>query len=388
VLLAFLSASHPGDSWWRQGRALMTAQAVIMLALLPLGLAVFGSVSIVGWAVNLVAIPVVSFVFVPIVLLGALLAWLAPAWSPACFALAAWIYDLLWPAMTWCADLPAALWRVTPPAGWFLLALPASFVWLCRWPWTMRLTALGASLPLLFPVSSAPAHGTVRISVLDAGGGTAVLLRTRSRILVYDTGDTWNTRGSRVRTLVLPALDAAGLRALDMLVLPALDDDRAAAAAWLALERGVGEIQVGQSWPGSGLPVMPCPEARWQWDGVWFQRRTHGRRCRLQVWTGDHTMLIGGVQGSATQWIELRESGLVTPGLVWSGPAERSWVIAIGGIAGSSTRERTIARLHAQGSTIFDTHTDGGIELLAGPRGIVVLATARSSRHPFHWRRP
>jgi competence protein ComEC len=388
VLLAFLAANPPGDSWWRQGRTLLTAQAVIMLALLPLGLAVFGSVSIVGWAVNLVAIPVVSFVFVPVVLLGAMLAWLAPGWSPACFALAAWFYELLWPAMTWCADLPAALWRVTPTAGWFLLALPASFVWLCRWPWAMRLTALGASLPLLFPLSSAPAHGTVRISVLDAGGGTAVLLRTRSRILAYDTGDTWSTRGSRVRSLVLPALDAAGLRALDTLVLPTLDDDRAAAAAWLALERGVGEVQVGRGWPGSGLPDLPCAEARWQWDGVWFQRRTRGGHCRLQLWTGDHTILIGGVQGTSTQWIEIRTTKPITPGLVRSAPAEQSLVIAIGGIAGSSTRARAIARHREQGSTMLDTHTDGGIELLAGPRGAMVLATARSSRHPFHWRRP
>ena len=51
--------------------------AAVMLALAPLTLAVFGGMSLVGLAVNLIAIPVVSFVFVPLVLAGGLAALLA-----------------------------------------------------------------------------------------------------------------------------------------------------------------------------------------------------------------------------------------------------------------------------------------------------------------------
>ncbi len=85
-----------------------------------------------GLAVNLVAIPIISLVFVPVVLAGALLAWLAPTIDGPFFSLAAQLYDWLWPALVWCADLEnvPALWRASPPGWWFVLALPASLVWL------------------------------------------------------------------------------------------------------------------------------------------------------------------------------------------------------------------------------------------------------------------
>jgi competence protein ComEC len=378
VLLAFLSARRPGDSWWSQGRTLVHAQLAIMVALAPAGLSVFGGVSLVGLVVNLVAIPIVSFVFVPLVLIGALLAWLAPTWSPDCFALVAKLHEGLWPALAWCAELPSATWRGVPPAWWFLLAVPAAFAWLCRWPWPMRWTAVAASLPLLFPAPRPLEHGAVRISVLDAGSGTAVLLRTRSRTLLFDTGDAWGTRGSRMIAWVFPALEAAGLRSVDVLVLPVLDDDRARAAALLAAEQGLGEVRVPRGWPGSGLDAVPCTEDAWAWDSVTFHRFESGHRCRLRVATAGSTLLLGAGPGGSTQWIETDSPGLVTPGLA----------VATGGIDGAAIREQALSNFRARGWRVLDTHRDGGIELVAGDRGIEVLATATSSRHPFLWRQP
>ena len=82
-----------------------------------------------------------------------------------------------------------------------------------------------------------PEPGTARVSVFDAGRGSAALVTTHSRVLLFDTGDSWNTRGARLRQLILPALDALGRRAVDVLVLPALNEDRAQGAALLAFER-------------------------------------------------------------------------------------------------------------------------------------------------------
>ncbi len=52
------------------------------------------------------------------------------------------LYEWLWPALVWAADLELAQWRAVPPAWWFALAVPASVLLLWRWPWPLRLTAV------------------------------------------------------------------------------------------------------------------------------------------------------------------------------------------------------------------------------------------------------
>ncbi len=70
-------------------RRFARVQFAVTLALAPLTFAVFGGVSLVGLAVNCFAIPIVSFVFVPLVLAGAVAALVAPAACGALFSLAA-----------------------------------------------------------------------------------------------------------------------------------------------------------------------------------------------------------------------------------------------------------------------------------------------------------
>ena len=60
--------------------ALVREQWVVTLALTPLGLLLFGQVSLVGFVANLVAIPWVTLVVTPLALGGVL--W-APLWSAA-----------------------------------------------------------------------------------------------------------------------------------------------------------------------------------------------------------------------------------------------------------------------------------------------------------------
>jgi competence protein ComEC len=79
-----------------------------------------------------------------------------------------------------------------------------------------------------------------------------------------------------------------------------------------------------------------------------------------------------GSPGSSRQWIESLEADLA---------------IATGGVAGSSTRARTIARWQAAGAHVLDTRRDGGIEIAFGTHGIAVRPPARMARYPFAWRR-
>ena len=239
-------------------RRFARVQFAVTLALAPLTCAVFGGVSLVGLAVNCLAIPVVSFVFVPLVLAGALAALVAPAACGALFSLAAALHEWLWPALVWAADLQLAQWRAVPPAWWFALAVAGG-----------RVAAVALAVAAA-PDGHRPA-GCRRCSRRRAcrqparrgspcsmpGAAPCVLIATHTRVLLFDTGDVWNTRGTRMAHSVFPALDALG-RSVDVLVLPTLNEDRARGAALLATSEAWTHVVVGGGWPGASLPASRC----------------------------------------------------------------------------------------------------------------------------------
>jgi competence protein ComEC len=390
----------------RAGRAVrvLRLQLAVMVTLAPLTFAVFGGVSLVGFGVNLVAIPLISFVFVPVILVGAVLAWWIPALDGLPFAAAAWLYEKSWPALVWAADLEPSTWRTEPSTWWFVLAIPASLWVLWSWPLGLRLGGAALWLPLLFAPSRLPEAGQARVDVLDAGRGSAVLVATHSHVLLFDTGDRWNTHGTVLARTVLPALDAYGIRSIDLLVLPSLDDDRAAGAALLAFERGVHRIVSGGGWPASRLRAEACRDSRFVWDAVGFEMfgAGRGKYCVLRMVAGEHALLLPGdldanaerellARGRAGRddvVVLSRQAGGAGSGTEWIESSATGLAIATGGIATSDTRTRALARWRDSGSRVLDTRSVGAVQFVFGTQGISGLTTARSARYPFAWRRP
>jgi competence protein ComEC len=346
-----------------------------------------------------------SFVLVPLVLLGALAALIFPIGCAPIFGAAATLYGWLWPGLVWAADADLARWQMTPPPWWFAIALAAGLGVLFRWPWPLRMTGCVMALPLLFAASRMPEAGTARVSVFDMRG-TSILITTHSHVLLFDTGDGWNTRGSPARRLILPALAALGRERIDLLILPALDADRAQAAALLADERELPHIVVGGGWPATPLPTERCRDARFAWDGVSFESWASGdqrRFCVLRVSVHGHALLLAGDLDAAAERALVRRlpaGALASAAAVMSRQASSlassaEWIegtapglaIATGGLAQSESRARTLARWRGSGARILDTRRDGALELGIGTAGVTVLRTAREARYPFHWRR-
>src|SRR3989344_5574546 len=144
VGILFATNSIAGSAYPTSARhhfyALIREQWVVTLALTPLTLLLFGQVSVVGFAANLVAIPWVTLVVTPLALGGVL--W-APLWSLAALSLQPLAALLQWLALwPWAVVfLPAApLW-----AG--MLAVAGGALLATRLPWRLRLLAF----PLLWP---------------------------------------------------------------------------------------------------------------------------------------------------------------------------------------------------------------------------------------------
>jgi competence protein ComEC len=247
-------------------RELLRTQAVVTLGLAPLALLFFGQISLVGVLANLVAVPVVTLLLVPLALLGTLL---APLW-----ALAAWAGELLFTLLAQFAAWPGAVWAAaTPPWPWQAAALLGLLLAALRLPRSLR--ALGGLLvlPLLLYAPERPPSGEFRLRVFDVGQGSAVWLQTARHELLYDVGPRWGPGEGQdaAARIVVPALRAAGVARLDRVVVSHGDADHAGGLESLRRALPVGDWRLA---PDPRLPAAArrCAAGEvWDWDGVRFE---------------------------------------------------------------------------------------------------------------------
>ncbi|WP_139272139.1 DNA internalization-related competence protein ComEC/Rec2 [Phytopseudomonas punonensis] len=312
LLILIFAARLGAWAWWR---TLGRAQWAMTVGLLPMLLALGLPVSASSPLANLIAVPWVGFVVVPMALLGTVLLpvpWLGEAllWV-AGFSLE-WLFHLLGLIADW---LPAWLPSALPFWAWLLVALGAFLILL---PVGVPFRSLGLImlLPLLFTPVERPAERRAEVWMLDVGQGLSMLVLTRNHALLYDAGPSFGDfdMGERV---VLPSLRALDVRALDMLLISHSDNDHSGGAE--AVARGIPVKRVG-SGEAPALPAAlsaePCVDEKWTWDGVSFRTwrwadatDSNQSSCVLIVEAGGERMLLTGDIDSRAERA-LTDSGL------------------------------------------------------------------------------
>jgi competence protein ComEC len=274
----------------------LRVQLLMSAGLAPLTLLFFHQVSLVGLLANLVAIPWVTFLVTPLALLGVL--------APLIWELAAQGVEVLMRLLAWFATWPLASWHAAAAPLWAVLAgLLGGALLVLPLPRALRLLGLPLLLPLLDPPLALPPEGQFELLAADIGQGTAVLVRTRHHVLLYDTGPRYSRDSDAGERVLVPLLQALGVGRLDLLVLSHRDQDHVGGAA--AVLSGLGAWRVmGGLEAGHALrelaPYQPCLAGQsWRWDGVRFdvlhprgadyaqaaqgQLRPNGLSCVLRI---------------------------------------------------------------------------------------------------------
>lgn len=300
-------------------------QCSITLLMLTLILVLFGGVSFVSLVVNLVAIPFVTFILLPLSLATTLCVfWNNDAghalleWTLALFALSEYFleqvsgYDLSWVTFTglsWLAIGFATL-------GMVLIFLPKLFVPkpLYGLLFLPLLTSTGISEKLNW-----------QLDLLDVGQGLSVLIRRHDQAMIYDVGAEYPEGLSMVNTVILPVLQAAGIRHLEAVILSHFDIDHAG---------GLGTLWANQRFKNILHPQSGCKKGHhWQWQGIRFIAlwpdpaypelllNDNNQSCVIMLDDGNHRVLLTGdieqeVELLLVQWyrageIDLRADVLV-----------------------------------------------------------------------------
>ncbi|HEX5277154.1 MAG TPA: DNA internalization-related competence protein ComEC/Rec2 [Fluviicoccus sp.] len=397
---------QPGGSL-RQAASL---QGYLFLAMLPLGLLFFGQVSLVSPLANAAAIPLISLIVVPLLLVGLIAGFGWTDAGMACWYWAATILEGLGQWLAWLVGEGQALlsWR---PGGAALLFLTLA---LLVWFFPRRLVPREISLALLLPVflvRQPPAPGELQMAVLDVGQGLSVLLRTRHHALLYDTGPT----PLAAQGVILPYLYGAGIRKLDRLVVSHNDLDHTGGADKVIRTMPVDSVFF--SAPPEGYRLRPDSQRyfcragmSWQWDGVSFDMlgpvsarpdmTDNNRSCVLKVGgQGFSVLLTGDIEAAAEQalldsganlqarWLVLPHHGSKTS----STPDFLKAVSPQTGIVSAGYRNRfghpapkVVARYRLLGIPLESTVTSGSLVYTLRPGGDFVRQEWRPGRHYWH----
>lgn len=287
------------SAWWKWGRV----QVLVVAGLLPLTLLFFQEQSLIAPIANLVAVPWVGIVILPLILFGTMLLLPLPAIGEVLLTVAAHGMDLLWRLLDGLASLDLMLGAALIPPKWAVAAGGVGVVLLLaprgfpgRW--------LGFAwlLPLGFLAPPRPNEGELWFTLLDVGQGLSIVVQTREHVLVYDTGARFSASFDAGKHILVPFLRYHGIRRIDYLIISHEDSDHSGGFESVRSEVSIGKIL------GNGIigktRLAPCWRGQhWHWSGIDFQvlhppaAGTTGRNnesCVVRIVSPGGSILIPG----------------------------------------------------------------------------------------------
>ena len=287
---------------------LVHLQLGIMLLLLPLQIHIFHGLSLSSLVANFFAIPAISFIVVPLLLVALFLNDI--------FQLGEW----LWLAVD---RVLALLFHLLEhlPEGW--LGVEKRVMWVSFTGWmAVVLWRTGAwkhsKAALLVAVTAVTLshHRTItppqvwQMTMLDIGHGLAVAIIRNHHVVLYDTGGMWQGGDAALQTII-PWLKWHNLT-LDAIVLSHEHLDHIGGLK--SLQRWLPRVSVRSSldWEDH----LPCYRGtNWEWQGLKFdvlwpppeeRLRGNNNSCVIRVSDGYYRLLLTGDLEASAEFALLR----------------------------------------------------------------------------------
>lgn len=373
--------------------ALVKAQWLLAIGLMAPLLGLGQTLSLVGPLANLIAVPLVSLVIVPGLLVAAATGFVFPSATLVLLNGLDWVFQLMWRYLAVLGGTASAQWwpsLATTSAMVLAVACAGIFIILPRGLYLRGLGILLLAAALLLPRSPGPA---LRVTALEVGQGLAVWIATPEHNLIYDTGPRFSADFDAGSRIVAPFLQTQGVRRVDTLMISHGDSDHSGGLEGLLLEMPVGRILVGDAARVDPASLhSKCHRGQhWQqgevsfkvlWPPVENQWDRNDDSCVLLVELGDIRVLLTGDIGAAA------EHRLLADGVV---PGEITFLIAPH--HGSKTSSSAAFVAHTQPeSVIFSAgyqnrygHPHRDVVKRYSERGTSIYNTGEDGALTFSW---
>lgn len=301
----YLLVNQPGRL-----RQLLTIQLLFSLLFIPLSLMLFNQASPAGFFANVVAIPLLSLVILPAVLLASTLAFFQLSFAEWLFTGIDWLMGVLFDYLSLLLDSGLGVYQ---NANTPILLLLSATIGLLLLLLPLGKTAIKPALLLIllpfFWHNKGLDQGGFQLTVLDVGMGTSIVVETKYHSLVYDFGPGRRQGFSAGEWVVKPYLRFRSIDDPDLMIISHADQDHSGgfysfvddvdpARLLSGTPSEVGELFEFES------EVRDCHDyPAWRWDGVDFEFFTNddlltdesrnNRSCVLKV-SGYHSVLLSG----------------------------------------------------------------------------------------------
>ncbi len=295
------SSSIWRNSWWKWGRV----QYLVAVGLLPVLVLWFQQYPLMGIFANIIAVPYVGFIVVPLVLMGAILLQIYFPAGELILQLAGQALGLFWPFLDYLSTLKFSLWQsVSPSSLTFASAMFGVLILLMPKGMPDRWLGVFFLLPLLYPRPDSPGSGAFWLTQLDVGQGLASVIQTQNHSLIYDTGDRFSERFNTGEAVIIPFFKHQRLRHPDLLILSHGDRDHIGGSEAVLTSYPKLNVLTSAVNKIRHFSVERCVAGQqWHWDGVDFEilhpaptgnYKGNNSSCVLKVSNGRHSILLTG----------------------------------------------------------------------------------------------
>ncbi|OUR59635.1 DNA internalization-related competence protein ComEC/Rec2 [Colwellia sp. 39_35_sub15_T18] len=314
TLWRFKNFISTGRKSWRFIKGLIVIQLSLTLLLLPVSALFFQQITVLALFANIIAVPWMSFLSIPLCLLSVLLMPISETLSQFCIWLCLESVQAIWHYLHYLSAQSWALIELTNADVQLLVIVGVLSIGLLsfqpRFMINYRIiTVLVCCLAILFGAWQLDRQASAKsvndsknwqLVVFDVGQGLSILIKSQGKAILYDTGASYASGFNMIDAVVLPYLQHVGIKSLDKVIISHSDNDHAGGLAILQQSIDINELVYNaNSNESSGI----CQQGRsFYWQGLTFEMlwpesrvaKENDDSCVLLITDGKHKVLLTG----------------------------------------------------------------------------------------------
>jgi competence protein ComEC len=332
TLWRFSYVLNDGVKFWRIAKSLLIIQLSLTFFLLPLTSFFYHQVSTVSLVANLLAVPMMSFIIIPLSLLSLILLLFNENLAHWVMQLALDILQWLWQYLLFLTNQSHSLLSLSLVQSQVIAAVVAViafryfisssffkfsmvddkiYLWLRNTRALLVIIALSSLLTFSNSTNTHENKDTLihsnrqidwQVNILDVGQGLAVVIQQGEHAILYDTGGAYPSGFNMTEAVILPYLHYHSINQLDKVIISHSDNDHAGGLTILRKKIVINEVIVNDVTIRESDDDFCLSGQSFKWRGLYFdqlwpekkQGENNDDSCVIRISDGLHSILLTG----------------------------------------------------------------------------------------------
>lgn len=320
-------------------KSLLVIQLSLTLFLLPLTALFYQQISLISLLSNLVAVPVMSFIIIPLSLISLVLVPFSEFLSHGIKILSLEVLEVLWRYLVILAEQPFSLISLSRMQGQFIAVLIAVIGVYCFCfsllisTWRIKVSCQNKrykvqnisrviivvllTLTPLFLIDSFSRDDINKgsditfndkkpkkwqVNVLDVGQGLAIIIQKNGHAILYDTGASYPSGFNLADSVIIPYLEFHGITKLDKVIISHSDNDHAGGLLVLKEQIIIEEFIINEDSIRKTNNRYCLIGQNFTWQGLKFEQlwpiekkgKANDDSCVIRISDDFHSVLLTG----------------------------------------------------------------------------------------------